>query len=473
MTRRKKGIRSRVGGASLFLCIILSLVILTESILFAAALERRMEAEMMRCMRMQAEAALCRYNEPLLKYYGLYGLGASLGDTDVFTECFDGSGAVVDMTGSNELTTASLREAISDYMKVRAPSIVSADMLGRLRGVLDEIYSSDFFKATAEGKNSDWIQYMNDILINSNQCSSAISQAITSAKMLDFTGTLNRFDAFCQTYIDTAKQKATYLLQGDTNPAMLLDTDCLSDAMNTLDSLMDTDLPDIADNLLINEYAVSFMDSCVKENVDGDRSEPESNILGVPYNSIHGAGNTDLEYVLTGIDNGIASQGIARKLLLDTRTVINLAAFLIDSEKMNRAKEIGTVLSGVILAVSLGTVEISPEMLQYVVLLVWAEGQAVADMNDLTAGKGVPLLNHSALDDEEIVKDLIMTDYRDYLRIYLLIVPTEWKLSRMLTILKRDSGGSIYTGVRIHVEYMNRSYQMEDSYDAYVMDEAV
>ncbi len=469
----RRDFRSRSGSASIFLCIVLSAVILTESILFAAALERQAEADIMRCMRMQAEIALCRYNEPLLKYYGLYGIGSSLGDTDVFADCFDGTAAAVDMSGVNEMTAPSLKEAISDYMKVRAPSIVSADMLSRLKGVLKEIYSSDFFKTMGESKGAGWIGYLNDILSNSDKWGSVISQAIAAAKMADFTGTLNRFEAFCQTYIDTVKRKATLFAQGDAKPALLLDTDRLSDMMNTLDSFMDTDLPDAADNLLVNEYAVSFMDSCVTEISDGDRSEPESNILGIPYNSIHKSGNTDLEYVLTGIDNGILSQAAVRKLILDTRTVVNFAAFLVDNEKMERAKEIGTVLSGAILAVSLGTVDISPEILQYVVILVWAEGQGVTDMYDLTSGKDVPLLNHSAIDDEEIVRDLIMTDYRDYIRVYLLIVPTEWKLTRILSVLKRDSGGSIYTGIMIRVEYMNRSYQMEESYDAYAAEDKV
>lgn len=472
MRRRRQDIRIRTGGASIFLCIILSAVLLTESILFAAALERRTEADIMRCMRMQAEAALCRYNETLLEYYGLYGLGGSTGDTGVFTECFQGSGAEIVVSGMNEMSTDSLGNAISDYMKVRAPSIVSADLLSRLRGILDDIYSSDFFRKAGEAKGSVWIAYLNDILANSDKWSSVISQAISTAKMADFTGTLNRFDAFCQTYTDTAKRKATLFAQGDANPAILLDTGRLSDIMNRLDQLMDIDLPGIADNLLVNEYAVSFMDSFVKESVDGDRSEPESNLLGIPYNSIHESGNTDLEYVLTGIDNGIASQLIVRKLILDTRIAVNFGMFILDTEKTDRAKEIGTVLSGVILAVSLGTVEISPELLQYVVLLVWAEGQALCDVEDLTAGKGVPLLNHSALNDEEIVKDLIMTEYRDYIRLYLLAVPSEWKLSRILSVLKRDCGGSIFTGVGIHVEYMNRTYRLEDSYDAYTAKDA-
>lgn len=473
MARKRKGMKSRAGGASIFLCILLSAVILTESILFAAALERRTEADLMRCMRMQAQAVLCRYNEPLLKYYGLYGLSGSPGDTGVFDKCFTGSGASIAMTGMEGMSEEVLRNAISDYMKVRAPSIVSADMLGRLRGVLDEIYDSDFLKKAGEGKGAGWIGYLNDILSNSGKWSGVIAQAIETAKMADFTGTLNRFDDFCQTYMDTARRKATLFAQGDTNPALLLDTGRLADIMNNLDGLMDTDLPDIADNLLVNEYIISFMDSCVKETIDGDRSEPESNLLGIPYKSIHGSNNADLEYVLTGIDNGIASQTIVRKFILDTRIAVNLAAFLIDSEKTDRAKEIGTVLSAAILAVSLGTVEISPDILQYVVLMVWAEGQALIDVNDLAGGKGVPLLNHSAIDDEEIVKDLIMTDYRDYVRIYLLIVPSEWKLSRILSILERDCGGTIYTGVRIQVDYMNRSYRMEDSYDAYAVEDPV
>jgi hypothetical protein len=473
MTRRWKGHKSRAGGASIFLCIILSLILLTESILFAAALERQTEADILRCMRLQAEAALCRYNEPLLRNYGLYGLGSSPGDIEVFTECFKGSDAAIAVTGFSEMSSAELKKAISDYMKVRIPSIVSSDLLSRLRGVLGEIYNSDFLKTIEEARGSGWISYLNDILKNSDKWGSVITQAVTTAKMADFTGTLNRFDAFCQTYMDTAKRKATLFAQGDANPALLLDTGRVSDIMGTLDSLLDTDLPDFADNLLVNEYAVSFMDSCVKETVDGDRSEPESNILGIPYNSIHESGNTDLEYVLTGIDNGIASGLIAKTLILDTRTVVNLAAFIIDSEKMNQAKEIGTVLSLVIIAASLGTVEISPEIFQYVVLLIWAEGQALVDVMDLIAGKGVPLLNHSAIDDEEMVKDLLMTEYRVYIRMNLMIVPSEWKLSRILSILKRDSGGYIYTGVRVQVEYRNRSYQMEDSYDAYVMEKAV
>jgi len=98
---------------------------------------------------------------------------------------------------------------------------------------------------------------------------------------------------------------------------------------------------------------------------------------------------------------------------------------------------------------------------------VWALKQGFQDVLKLIGGESVILFDHSALDDQEVLKGALMTDYRDYMRVLLLAVPEEWKLSRILTLLKKDCANELYKGVCLSVDYRGSLFRMEDSYDAY------
>ena len=162
----------------------------------------------------------------------------------------------------------------------------------------------------------------------------------------------------------------------------------------------------------------------------------------------------------------MVSFNAAKILIYDMRIIVNLGTYLVDSEKMKKAKEIAEILSTGISLVSAGTVTIDPEALQFVVLYVWALGQGFADLVKLTGGESIVLFDHSALAEHTILVDALLTDYRDYLVLFLLTVPVDWKLSRILTIIKKDCGGELYKGVSLSMDYRGNSFMMEDTYDA-------
>lgn len=468
---KTKRLWGRYGGVSVFLCIILSAVVLTESTLYSAARIRGYEADLQRCLRIQISQTLCNYNESLLENYGLYALDKSSAGTTVFDECFSGgSSAALDAEVYGLMTAGDLNRAIPDYMKIRMPAIASTEILSRFKGIFSEISSCSVFQKAKNSQTSQWLSYVKDFLGQKDTWSDVIKTAVSAAEAIDVTGKVKDLEEFSLTFQQAMERSATLYLQGDADTDMsqdILNPDNLSDIMTYINNYMDFDMPDIADNILINEYAVSFFDSKIEYETDGESKTPEANLLGKAFSDIHNSNRADLEYILTGLDNETASFGEAKILIYDMRILADFAAYLSDSEKMSKAKEIAEILSAAISAVSAGTVTIDPEILQFAVLYVWALGQGFTDMMKLIQGESIILFDHSALDGQEVLKNAMMTDYRDYLRLFMMAVPTKWKLSRILTILQKDCGNELYTGIRISAVFRGSQFIMEDTYDAY------
>ena len=468
---KKHHIFGRNGSASIFLCIILSAVVLTEGILYYAARVRAYEADLQRCMRLQISQTLCNYNKALLEKYGLYGIDSSAVSTAVFDSCFSGSkDAVLTAVPYGLLTTADLNTGISDYMKTRMPAIASGEVLKRLKGVLKEITDSSIFQKVQGSKSSEWLSYVKSFLAQKDKWSGVINSVVSVAEAVDFTGKVKELEEFSSSFQQVLQRNTTLYLQGgtaDSGSQDILDPDNLSLIMGYADDYMDLELPDIIDDVLVTEYAVSFFDSGIISEKDGETDTPEKNLLGVPFTDVHGGNRTDLEYILTGIDNETASFGAAKILVYDMRIIANFGAYLVDSEKMTKAKEIAEILSTAISVASAGTVSIDPEILQFAVLYVWALGQGYSDLVKLIGGESVALFDHSALSDYEVLQDALSTDYRDYIRFFLMAVPAQWKLSRILTVLNKDCGNDLYTGIHLSVDYRGSRFIMEDMYDAY------
>jgi len=467
----KRNIFGRNGSASIFLCIILSAVILTECVLYSATRMRGTEADIARCMRLQISQILCNYNEQLLGNYGLYGVNEASVNKKVFDKCFSGAGDfILAAEPCGLMTTEDLRTGISDYMKIRMPAIASAEILSRFKGVFSEIRESTIFKKSQTLESSEWLNYAKNFLNQKDKWNNVISNVLSVAEVIDITGKLGELDDFAVSLQHELARNTTLYLQGESDkdlPTGIMNPDNLSAIMSYADNYMNFELPEIADVLMINEFAVASFDSRIEYIMDGDNKVPEANYYGVPFSEIHGSNRADLEYLLTGIDNETISSNTVKILIYDMRIIVNLGTYLVDSEKMKKAKEIAEILSTGISLVSAGTVTIDPQALQFFVLYIWALGQGFSDLVKLIGGESVVLFDHSALAEHTILEDALLTDYRDYLGLFLLAVPVDWKLSRILTLLKKDCGGELYTGVSLSVDYRGSTFMMEDTYDAY------
>jgi len=193
-----------------------------------------------------------------------------------------------------------------------------------------------------------------------------ISSVLSAAEVIDISGKLSELEEFSSLIQQEMARDTTLYLQGQPSTDIsedIINPDNLSKIMSYADSYMNFKLPDIVDALMINEYAAASFDSEIEYVNDGDAKQKETNFLGVPFSDIHGNNRADLEYILTGIDNELVSFNAAKILIYDMRIIVNLGTYLVDSEKMKKAKEIAEILSTGISLVSAGTVTIDPEAL--------------------------------------------------------------------------------------------------------------
>ena len=269
----KNNIFGRNGGVTIFLCIILSAVILTESILYNAARLRGTEADLARCMRLQISQILCNYNRPLLENYGLYGLDEASVNTQVFDACFSGKEDFALTANPYALiTTEDLRMGITDYMQIRMPAIASEEILSRFKGVFSEIRESSVFKKAKTLESSQWLGYVKNFLGQKEKWSNVISSVLSAAEVIDIFGKLSELEEFSSLIQQEMARDTTLYLQGQPSTDIsegILNPDNLSKIMGYADSYMNFKLPDIVDALMINEYAAASFDSEIEYVNDG------------------------------------------------------------------------------------------------------------------------------------------------------------------------------------------------------------
>lgn len=461
----------RRGGASVFLCIILSAVILSESVLYFGARKRGLESDLLRCMRLQSGQILAEYDKFLLECYGLYSVDSEDINTNIIMACFPDNAASPQAVPIRPMTSEDLKAAVCDYMKVRLPASAAAGILEILQEIFGQVSESGIFEKNSQSGSSRWVPILTGILENKDKWGEVIATALSLLKAVDAEGALADIEEFADSLRQTAERKSALFVQGDPD-VKELNPEGLAGVSGILEHYLNPELPDAVDSLLVNAYAASFFDSMLSMTGEGESRQAEVNLLGIPYETVHKDNHGDLEYILTGIDNEILSFSAVKMLIADVRILVNIASGLADEQKMSKAEEIAGVLSAAIAAVSAGAVVVDPEILQYLVLYVWSAGQAYIETLSLVAGKSIPLIEHSAIKDNDVLKRLLMTEYRDYVCFFLLAVPEEWKLSRMLEVLKRDSSGEIFTGISISVDYRGNRFLLEDTYDAYFVEDA-
>ncbi len=180
------------------------------------------------------------------------------------------------------------------------------------------------------------------------------------------------------------------------------------------------------DNLLFNEYLLEHFSNAL--NNKGNRA--------LDY---------EIEYFLYGKESDVKNlRAVADNLLL-IREGANYLHILSDSEKQSEAEGLAAVIS---------TLLLSPEATDAVaqlIMAVWAFGESMLDVKDLFEGKRVPIiktkktfkLQLSNITDVfsqnyEECKDPSALDYKDYLRILLLINNQKNNVLRSMDLIEAN-----------------------------------
>jgi len=462
---------SKRGGATVFLCIIMSALILSQSILLAGAVTRASEAEMRRCIQLQTEQILCGYNDKLLENYGMYVVEPTMIDKNIFDEC---NRLFVDydicMEPYTELSPELIGQGITDFMKPRFPTIIGYELLDKLKSVLQSINKSELYNAGKKEQGGEWSGYLKDFMSSADKWTGVLENVENFVDIIDFTGKLNDLKDFINDIRYVAEKAATQAIQSEDSSIFtidIFDPDSITNLLELVSEKMNAESSSVAEYLYLNQYTVNFFDSSIKKCTVNGKKVEESNVYGVPYSEVHGTNRADIEYLLTGNEDEDSAIFLSKTYIFAARAVLNIGSYLFDSDKLNRALGIAEVISTAIAVISAGTVCVDPQVVKYVIVLTWAIAQAFKDVGKLCNGEQITLIDNSKVKENEKVESLLSTKYRDYIGFFLLFVDPEKILERMKTIFEKECGETAYIGISVSVESKGKTYLLRDTYDVY------
>ncbi len=460
---------NRHGGVVLFLCIIMSALIISQSFLFCGALLRCNEAEISRASHLQAENVLCDYSTTLFDHYGVYCFDESALNQSVFDECCRVNDIhSITVSGLQELSAENLETIIGDYMKIRFPAMLGNELIVRIGQAVGKVEKSDILKKASSDRSGVLKKYLGEYLSSGEKWSEILSNVENFIHLVDFSDKLSAFEDFVRDLKETLKRTGTMKLQGKTGSFDLdiFDPDCISKIIDALSFVIDSDTPEYLNYLYINKYAASLFDSSVIKTRDAPVISEETNIYGTPFSEINGSNKADIEFLLTGKEEKSAVN-MTQSMIFASRAILNLGAFLLDKDKLSTSEGIADVISVCVALLSGGTVAIDPAIVKYLVIVTWALQKSFQDLKTLSDGGTISIIDHSSLNNQDSVKALIETRYRDYVEFFLMFVSREVLLTRMIGVFKRYTGGKLYVSVQISVQYSDRHFRLEEIYDSY------
>jgi hypothetical protein len=226
--------------------------------------------------------------------------------------------------------------------------------------------------------------------------------------------------------------------------AQFLDDDLseLSDKESILRTLADN----VRDTLYLNEYIMGTF----KHNVpllENENPEMAYNLRSEDKTKRASYfDNYEVEYIINGNRNESTNLFLIKSEILSIRMVANLIHIYTDSSKMTRVSALAAALSS-------WSAGLSTPLIQTMLVCAWAMAESIYDLDCLTKGQkvmffktqdhwktdisGKVLNNDRAKADN---KSLLYLSYQDYLRLFLLFMNKDTKISRIQDLIQLDLG---------------------------------
>lgn len=408
---------------------------------------------------------MSQFNRDYLNWYGVYVLQSVDSGDSVFrsmTEELDEASFQYELTG--HFSNSDLASCISDYMRLRGFAFEGEKMLERLGCSISDLTGDP----NLSGKGvSTFLPTFKKYLKNQEKWESIFKTLKEVGTLVGLEDKLEDFFDFVDELMLAWEENSSATLQiGDSSVLVsLFDPSCIGELTKAFDAYMDADLPGIVDRLLMNEYASFQFDSRLTGYKTAEGEDPDHNMLGISFTDIHGTNQCDIEYLMCGTNSSFLNNLGSSQIIFGMRLILDMSAYMMDSSKKELALGIAEILSIVIAVISAGTIVIEPSVLKYFVLFVMAYVRALSDMFNLISGKEVPMFYNKKI--TEGLGEFAQTKYRDYFRIMLLFVPQDTLLTRMRTIIERDCGSDLYTGVSATGTLGSGYYEVKRRYELY------
>lgn len=413
--------------------------------LFRFAVVTKTSLDVGRVAAAGVEAELAAYSRDLYDWFGIFaaamdGETAQKATLNMLSEPF-----AITAHGQRALSEpAALKAEIVRHMKLRAPLTILSDVMGRHQAIWPSV--------SAEAPLEKQMQ----------QLSSAIDvKDPVSAVDGSFLG----IDAsFISDIVEDELRKLYEEIVTDLMPAEiyepgangtidLFDPQTLSELGAFIDGLFAFRDYGMFEHLYLAEYVASYFQHATPilylQTTRYELRTPD----GRPLSTFPAQRRLEVEQIIMDGSADEASRKV-QNTIRAIRTIIHLADKFNDPVKRADYLTKAVTASGVIAALTLGAVVIPPENMVYLYMLYDAHHDGKRDVSRLTQGFGVRLWPGAGLE----------LYYPDYLRMLLLVQPTERLVERIYRQISKVVAGPHYTQVSVTVVAANDQATLEGQY---------
>jgi len=445
-------VQNKKGTTTLFLAIILSALILVEStyVAYVADLNRRLTAS--RALKLQCEAYLADYDRELFKTYGIYAFNSTEIDSDVFNRVLTANGysegEVFYVCGMYEFDTEDLRRAVSCFYAYRSTGILFDRFSGQIVEMLSEIDKYGILDKIGQFTSSSAAGWITAIAEGGAEVASAVASVMEFLGIDDQNPAMKAFNNL----FSTLKSIGSVVPNPDGGGFSPSDMNVLRGLLEFSSGFYDVN----AD--LIDEYAFHpFICDYAARNFDCQLEETSA-INGTGFDKFHDEGYSDSEYLLTGL-SGFAGEALTDYYVFSVLFVKCIVSIMMDNTKRETIRGISEILMMVISVLTAGTVSLPAEVYEVVIVLIMAVIDAAGDLGDVLDGESVEIIGIS----DGIS---ISAGYRDFLGLFMLFVPDETLLQRMVDLFNRDFPDYI-TGVYAESDIRGGIMTYDTCYELY------
>jgi hypothetical protein len=200
---------------------------------------------------------------------------------------------------------------------------------------------------------------------------------------------------------------------------------------------------DLRDNIYINEYIMGTFKNSVPEIQQGDGTVKDTDLHGIEKSGLTTFYDSEVEYILHGNASQKANNIMTRGEILLVRFGLNTLHVYTDAKKKTMASGIATAVAG------WWTGGAGVPILSNLIMAGWGMGEALIDLQNLMAGKSVPIYKMKGdwqldiglpSDSTPETDKRLYFNYHDYLRLFLLTMSEEKKLNRIEDLIQLNIG---------------------------------
>ncbi len=215
--------------------------------------------------------------------------------------------------------------------------------------------------------------------------------------------------------------------------------------ISDIGSIISDQAVSLRDNIYINEYIMGTFKNSVSSLICGANTVKDVNLHGDEKEEIVTFYDSEVEYILHGQASQKLNNVLTKGELMLVRIALNTLHVYTDPAKKTKAASIATAVAGV------WTGGAGIPVISNLIMCGWGIGEAVIDVIELMEGRSVPIYKMKGdwrLDIGIASKAGPKTDqrlyfnYHDYLRLFLLTVSEEKKLSRIEDLIQLNIGKS-------------------------------